>query len=68
MSSPVSVLLMVLMNIKSSPVVSVSHNGHQLWSGRRRQHPHDPSIYHSLFLLYSPAPCYLFLLLLLLAS
>lgn len=43
---------------QSSPVVSVSHSGHQLWSGPRRQHPHDPSIYHSRFLppLFCLAP------------
>lgn len=41
---------------QSSPVVSVRHSGHQLWSGHRRQHPHDPRVFHSLFLPYSPAP------------
>lgn len=40
---------------QSSPVVSVSHQGHQLQSGcRRRQHLHD--LFHPLFLPYSPAP------------
>lgn len=41
---------------QSSPFVSVSHYGHQLWSGHRRQNLHDLTVFHPLFLCYSPAP------------
>lgn len=41
---------------KYQTFVSVSHYGHQLWSGHRRQHLHDLIVFHPLFFPYSPAP------------